>query len=140
MDIFSTLIGFLAGAFTGAAGTYLADKYTDKRREKQRIKERINRWQDIERRFPKVIGEMRDDFSSEEYRHFRAFFVMNSRHVIGGVSEPSFAYYTDKHVDLQAAVDYLQQNGFVVPLSYGGKAKHYRMHERLVDALLGQPQ
>ena len=47
----SYLITFVAGAFTGAAGKYLADKYTDKRRnQEQKVGER--------KTFSKVAGQM----------------------------------------------------------------------------------
>lgn len=78
MDIVSALVGFLVGTATGAAGQYFADKYTDQRREKQLAKEQARLWRAIEQRFPAVIAEMRSDFSSQENRHVRVFFVKES--------------------------------------------------------------
>ena len=135
MDILSLSAGFLIGAATGAAGTYLADKYTDVRRDKKKVKEQALLWQDIERRFPNVIAEMRSDFSSAEGRNVRAFFVKPSNTTIGIVSEPCLEYHTDKHPDLLPAVLYLSQYGFITYIT-PGNCPMYRVNEKLVDCLL----
>jgi hypothetical protein len=135
MDTLSTLIGFLVGTATGAAGQYFADKYTDQRREKQRAGDQARIWRDIEQRFPAVIAEMRSDFSPTENRHVRAFFVKESNTSLGFVTEPSFEYHTDKHPDLRAAVLHLAQHGFITDIT-PGNCPMYRVHETLVDALL----
>ncbi|WP_083490243.1 hypothetical protein [Stenotrophomonas daejeonensis] len=135
MDIASVLTGFLVGAATGAAGQYFADKYTDQRREKKLAREQARLWQDIEQRFPAVIAEMRSDFSPQENRHVRVFFVKESNTMLGFVSEPCFEYHTDKHPDLRAAVALLEQHGFITDIT-PGNCPMYRVHEKLVDALL----
>lgn len=135
MDAISTIVGFLIGIATGAAGQYFADKYTDMRREKKQKRDEKRLWQDIEGRFPTVIAEMRADFSPEDNRHVRAFFVKTSRSSLGFVSEPAFEYHTDKHPDLRAAIAYLEQHGFITDIT-PGKFPMYRVQEKLVDALL----
>lgn len=135
MDTVSLLIGFLVGTATRAAGTYFADKFTDQRREKQAARAETSLWQDLESRFPAVIAEMRADFTPGENRHVRAFFVKSSRSMLGGTSEPSFEYHTDKHPDLQAAVHKLLEHGFITDITPGG-CPMYRVREKLVDALL----
>ena len=52
MDILSLAVGFLVGAATGAAGSYLADKFTDRRRQKAQIKKQNRLRKDIEAKFP----------------------------------------------------------------------------------------
>ncbi len=135
MDTVSVIIGFLVGTATGAAGTYFADKFTDQRREKQAARSEADLWRDLEGRFPAVIAEMRADFTPQENRHVRAFFVKSSRSMLGGTSEPSFEYHTDKHPDLQAAVQKLVAHGFITDIT-PGSCPMYRIHEKLVDALL----
>ncbi|MEN5347404.1 hypothetical protein ABE599_27135 [Achromobacter mucicolens] len=134
MDILSLALGFLIGTATGAAGNYIADKYTDVRREKKATKERMKLWRDVEARFPEIIAEMRADFSSSEGRGVRAFFVKESNTLIAFTSEPSFEYHTDKHPNLRAAVLLLAHHGFVSDMSLG-KTPMYRVHESLVDQL-----
>lgn len=135
MDTVSVLIGFLIGTATGAAGQYFADKYTDQRREKKAAREQYRLWQGIERRFPAVIEEMRSDFSPQGNRHVRAFFVKESNTTLGFVPEPCFEYHTDTHPDLRAAVALLEQEGFITDITLGN-CPMFRMHEKLVDALL----
>lgn len=136
MDTLSLAVGFLVGAATGAAGSYMADKFTDARRQKARIKAQQRLWKDIEARFPSVIAEMRDDFSSHEGRNVRSFFVKESTTMIGFLSEPCFEYHTDKHPDLRAAVHCLEQHGFISDITPGSCPK-YRVHEHLIDWLVG---
>ncbi|MCZ4331213.1 hypothetical protein [Castellaniella denitrificans] len=137
MDIISTAIGFLVGTVTGAVGPYIADKFTDSRRKKQLIKEEKNRWKEIEDRFPAVIAEMREDFSQPEHQNFRAFFIKESNTIMSGSSEPCFEYHTDKHPELRPAILMLLQHGFISDIT-PGKTPMYRVHEHLVDRLLGR--
>ena len=134
MDTLSTLIGFLVGVATSAAGQYFAEKYTDQRREKQRISDEVRLWQDIEQRFPAVISDMRRNFSCQENQHVRVFFVKKSSTSLGLVSEPCFEYHTDKHPNLRVAILHLEQHGFITDITIGNCPK-YRMNGKLIDAL-----
>ncbi|MGK8439979.1 hypothetical protein ACRS3X_22045 [Ectopseudomonas hydrolytica] len=49
MDFLSLSIAFLSGAFTGAAGNYLADKFTDARRENKEAAALKKLWKDIKK-------------------------------------------------------------------------------------------
>lgn len=138
MDILSLIIGFIGGTATGAAGNYLADKFTDVRRDKKSVKNQEKIWRDLERRFPVIISEMRVDFSTPTGKNVRAFFIKESDTIMGFLSEPCFEYHTDKHPDLRAAVLYLLQNDFISDIT-PGSTPMYRVHEKLVDALL-KPQ
>ena len=135
MDILSLAVGFLVGAITGAAGNYLADKYTDVRRDKKAAKKQAELWRDAERRFPAVIFEMRQAFADPDSKGIRAFFVKDSRTMIGFLSEPCFEFHTDKHPDLQAAVLHLERLGLISDIT-PGNCPMYRVHEELVDWLM----
>ncbi|MGE8499803.1 MAG: hypothetical protein ACN6O6_20055 [Pseudomonas sp.] len=74
MDILVLSVTFLSGALTGAAGNYLADKFTDARRDKKEALALNKLWKDIESRFPEVISEMRFDILSSQGKGVRAFF------------------------------------------------------------------
>ena len=134
MDILSLSVGFLIGALTTAAGNYLGDKYTDKRRDGELSAAQAKIWQDIETRFPSVIGEMREDFSRPENQSIRTFFVKSSGTVIGIMSEPSFQYDNGEHPDIQAAVSYLLSKGFVTDITTAN-CPMYRVQESLIDWL-----
>jgi hypothetical protein len=135
MDILSLGIGFITGVAATIAGNYLADRFTDARRDKKLRREQTKLWHDIERRFPAVIAEMREDFSQSDRRHVRSFFVKASNTTIGFTSEPCFEYHTDKHPELTAAVTHLAKHGFISDIT-PGNCPMYRMHEHFVDRLI----
>ena len=135
MDFLSLAVGFLTGAFTGAAGNYLADKYTDARREKEEEKKTKKMWREIKSRFPAIIKEMEHDLKREDMGGARVFFVKQSYTMIGFVSEPSFEYHTDKHPDLRAAMQFLLDQGLIKDIT-PGNTPMYRMSEKLIDLLL----
>ncbi len=137
MEIMSLVVGFIVGTATGATGSYIADRFTDKRRKNQLINEGKDQWEQIERRFPAVISEMRADFSTPDGRNVRAFFVKESNTIMGGTSEPCFEYHIDKHLDLRPAILVLLQHGFISDIT-PGNTPMYRVHEQLVDRLLGR--
>jgi hypothetical protein len=134
MDILSLIVGFLVGSATGAAGSYYADKFTDKRRKKDLVREQTKIWYDIEKKFPSVIAEMREDFCSTGGENIRKFCVIGKGVAIGFLSEPCFEYDLSKHPDIQAAVDYLVSTGFVTNVT-AGNLPMYRVHESLIDRL-----
>lgn len=135
MDIISLLVGFLVGTATGAAGNYMADRFTDSRREKKQIKENDQLWREVETRFPDLIDEMKEDFSNAEHQDTRAFFVKSSNTSIGFLTYPCFEYYTDKLENLQPAVLFLERKGFISNIT-SGNCPMYRMHEHFVDRLI----
>lgn len=135
MDILSLSVGFLVGAITGAAGNYLADKYTDVRRDKKAAKEQTKLWREIEAQFPGVIADMRQAFTSSEGKYIRAFFVKESGTMIGFLSEPCFEFHTDEHPDLHAAVLHLARHEFITDIT-PGNCPMYRVHEKLIDWLM----
>lgn len=51
-------IAFLIGVAVGAAGQYLADKYTDRRRTQDESRNLARRFRDVSREIPKLIAEI----------------------------------------------------------------------------------
>ena len=135
MDLVSVGIGFLGGIFTGAAGTYFGNKYTDIRHNKEAIKAELNLWKELESKFPYLIQEMKDDFSSPENHGVRKFFV-KSKGTLVSRSEPGFEYHTDVHLDLSAAMLYLEDLDLIEDITTGN-CPMYRFKERFVDYLKG---
>jgi hypothetical protein len=134
MDILSLSIGFLVGVAIGAAGNYFAHKYIGTRHGQQLAEKQAELWQDIEGRFPAVIAEMRKAFTSPEGKNVRAFFVKESRTMIGFMSEPYLEFHTDKLSDLQPAVLHLARYEFITDIT-PGSCPMYRVHEELIDCL-----
>jgi hypothetical protein len=133
MDILSLAIGFIIGGVSGATGTYFGNKYTDERRKKEEISSKDNQWRDLYKRFPRIIDEMKEDINNPEFSTIRIFFVKDSRSIIT-TNEQNFQYYTDVHKDLQAAILFLQDLGFIEDITPGNVPK-YRFYEHFVDRL-----
>lgn len=133
MDLLSLAVGFIVGAFTGAAGNYLGEKYTDKRKSKELMNTKRTQWAEIERKFPKVLSEMKDDVKNHELQNVREFFVKSSKTLINR-EEPCFVYFTDVHHDLMAAVKLLEDLGFVEDITLKN-CPMYRMKEHFVELL-----
>ena len=133
MDTLSLLIAFLSGTATGAAGTYFAEKFTDKRRSMEATSKADEEWKDLERRFPKIIAEMKDDVRKPENVSVRRFFVKSSKTIVN-TSERSFSYFTDTHSDINAAVAHLIELGYIEDIT-PGNCPLYRMKEHFIDRL-----
>lgn len=133
MDPLSLLIGFLVGAFTGAAGAYLADKYTDKRRTKELKTKEDELWEEVLNRFPQLITEMAKDFKNPDNSGVRKFFVKSSTTTVNS-GERSFEYHTDVHPNIGAAMFYLADIGYIEDIT-SGNCPIYRMYEHFVDRL-----
>lgn len=133
MDLITLTVGFVVGAFTGAAGQYLGAKYTDQRRAKELSSVQNKKWVDLEVRFPNVIREMKKDVKNPVFLSVREFFVKSSRYTVNR-SEPFFEYHTDIHSDISAAVQYLVELGYVVDIT-PGNCPMYRMKEHFIDQL-----
>ncbi len=133
MDLLSLSVGFVVGAFTGAAGTYLGEKYTDKRRSKEKSRAKDEEWAQVCQRFPVVIEEMKKDMQSAEAANIREFFLKTTSTILNA-PKPHFEYYTDVHPEVQAAAKYLEELGYVEDIT-PGNCPMYRMREVLVDRL-----
>lgn len=134
MDVISTAIGFLIGTITGASGSYLSNKYTDIRHQQENKKAKNEQWRIIENKYPNIISEMVDDFSTPEYKNVRKFFVKNSKTNVSA-SEFCFEYYTDVHADLNSAMLYFQDLDLVEDIT-PGNCPMYRFKEDFVEYLI----
>ncbi|MBA3017035.1 MAG: hypothetical protein KJ550_08830 [Proteobacteria bacterium] len=125
----SHLVTFILGAFTGAAGKYLADKYTDKRREIDKDTKTRETFIKIAEQMPAFIKEMQDDFLNSEYKVLREFFILpNNRVMFNSGGERCLFYYEDKHEDLMHKIKLLENNGFVYDVTHTNTPK-YRIAE-----------
>lgn len=133
MDWISALIGFVIGAFTGATSTYYGEKFTDQRRRQESDRKSKEEWLDICQRFPTIILEMKEDVQKPEFVSVRRFFVKDSKSLVN-TDQPYFAYHTDEHPDLDAAVTYLVRLGYIEDIT-PGNCPLFRMHEHFIDQL-----
>ncbi len=133
MDIFSLTVGFLVGSFTGAAGTYLGNKYTDIRRSKETYSLEDQQWKNLLNRFPNIIQEMIDDVKNPDFVGARKFFIKKSNTMVSR-AEPCFEYHTDVHPELNAAIMYLEDIGYIQDIT-PDSCPMYRFYEDFYERL-----
>lgn len=90
-------------------------------------------WYEIERRFPVLIAEMKEDFANPENINVRKFFIKSSKTSVNR-SEHCFEYHTDVHPDLTAAISYFEDLGLIRDIT-SGNCPMYILKEHFVDYL-----
>jgi len=131
----SSVIGFLLGTATGAAGKYYADKFTEQRRKSESTRQLKQEFLNIKRQMPELITEFKNDLSNENNRLIREFFILENRKVcLGGSKKPRFTYYEENHKDLRCKIDLLESKGFLVDVTTGN-VPIYKMTEEFVELL-----
>ena len=132
----SYLITFIIGAFTGAAGKYLADKYTDKRRSKEKETGKRKIFSNLAEKMPDLIKEMQEDLSKPECIVIREFYILsNDRVLFNSGGEKCLFYYEDQHENLAHKIKLLENNGFVSDVTHTNTPK-YRIIEEFVDCVI----
>lgn len=133
IDIVSMLIGFVVGAATGAAGAYLAAKYTDRRREGETADRSKKQFLALKQQMPKLIAEMKADLNRKGHELIREFFVLPNRKVLlGGSTKRRFSYYEAEHENLGGKLDILEGRGYLMDVT-PGNTPIYRMTEEFVQ-------
>lgn len=134
-EVLTYSITFLFGALTGAAGKYLADKYTDQRHRQEAQSEVNRRWSKIRVAMPVLIQQMKQDLG--ELPLVREFVVMPSSRVPFGTatSQPRFRYDEDEHPNLRGQVAILEDAGYVRDVT-PSNVPIYRMTEAFVEQIL----
>jgi hypothetical protein len=132
----SYLITFVLGAFTGAAGKYLADKYTDKRRSKEKETGKRKIFLNLAEKMPELIKEMQEDLSKPEWMVIREFYILpNDRVLFNSGGGRCLFYYEDQHENLKHKIKLLVNNGFVDDVTHTNTPK-YRMIEEFVECVI----
>jgi uncharacterized protein YlbG (UPF0298 family) len=123
---------FLIGAITGAAGKYLADKYTDRRRYKESAVNLRRNFINVASAMPELIQEIQRDLQREELKVVRDLYILPSKRVVFNLSGKYFVYYEDEHDDLQHKFKRLEDYGFVRDVTCTNTPK-YRMSDEFVN-------
>jgi hypothetical protein len=130
------LLTFIVGVGTGAAGKYLADKYTDRRRAKELNAALRQMFQDAASMMPELIKEMQEDLSKPEYRVVREFVILPNKHVsFSSSGKKCICYFEDEHQELMNKVKLLENCGFIYNATETRTPK-YGMTEEFVNCLL----
>lgn len=137
MPLLSTIAthaaAFLVGAITGAAGAYLADRFTDQRRRAESRSEAWRAFERVEQLMPELIKEMRADLA--ETPTARDFFVLSDERISINTSGQYLAYYEKAHSNMQEKLSILENHGYIVDIT-PGNAKKYRMTEDFAVLLM----
>jgi len=129
-DVLTHSIAFLIGAVTGAAGQYLADRFTDQRRSQVARSEADKRFEKVQRAMPAFIAEIKEDLAGDAF--VREFAVLPTKTIPYSSSHTVFLYYEDQHPDLLGKVVLLESVGFVDDHSRGNNPL-FRMSEEFVE-------
>lgn len=130
------LITFIVGVGTGAAGKYLADKYTERRRAKELNAALRQMFQDAASMMPELIKDMQEDLGKPENRVAREFVILpNKRVSFSSSGKKCVCYFEDEHQDLMNKVKLLENCGFIYNTTETRTPK-YGMTEEFVNCLL----
>lgn len=132
----SHLATFLGGTIVGAAGSYMADRFTDRRRKKEAISEAKQRFLAIQNLIPDLIAEIKADLGEPEKQLIREFVCLSNNRIIFNHDRPRFQYYETDHPDLTNKIQFLVDEGYVRDVS---TTSHpiYRMSDEFVAFLDG---
>lgn len=132
----SHLIAFVLGAFTGAAGKYLADKYTDRRRDKERDTSTRKTFVVVAEKMPDLIKEIKEDLLNPECALIREFFILpNDRVGFNSDGGHYIFYYEEQHENLLHKIKLLENYGYVNDITHTNTPK-YRMTEEFVNCVI----
>lgn len=130
----SHLITFLAGTAAGAAGTYMADRFTDQRRKQSAFREARKSYETIRAKMPELIQEMKLDLSNPEFQTFREFVILPTERTTFNHDKGRFEYYESAHPNAKTQVALLESVGYVQDISKTNWPI-YRMSEAFVNLL-----
>jgi len=129
------LVTFVIGVATGAAGKYLADKFTDQRRDKAKSRETKKEFYNVQSQMPELLAEMKEDFTKHENDSIREFVILPSDKVLFNSAQPRFIYYENQHQNLKGKVDVLENHGYIIDVTVSN-APIYRITEEFWNLVL----
>ena len=135
MDLLSIAVGFLIGTATGAAGTYIGNKYTDKRQNKEKESKGKSLYKKLWVDHRQLLEEMKVDANNPEFVHHRNFWLLKSSWSFN-YDGPFLSYYLDAHNDLEQQIQILESYGLITDVSDPDKSvKKYRFEEHFLEHL-----
>lgn len=129
-DVSTHSIAFLAGTLTGAAGKYLADKFTDQRHRQEVRATAAASFNRMQLAMPALIAEMKADLTNDEF--VREFAILQTETSGYNSDHPVFCYSKERHPGLGGHVGLLEGAGFVEKLPPPRDCV-FRMTEDFVD-------
>lgn len=128
------LATFLGGTAVGAAGKYLADRFTDQRHKSEQEATEREKFLHVKTLMPKLLQEMQDDLQKQEDLHIREFVVLPARTFTFNHDRPRFEYFQTDHPSAVNQVSILVGEGYVEELN-DNQFPIYRLREDFVQRL-----
>lgn len=128
----SHLVAFLGGTAVGAAGKYLADRFTDQRHKNEAKAEANAQFSEIANQMPAFLAEVRTDLASHPELAIREFVVLPVRGVVFNHDRARFEYFESEHPAVANFVAMLLEAGYVEVLRATG-TPIYRFKEPFVS-------
>lgn len=132
----SHLVTFVAGTAVGAAGQYMADRFTDQRREQESKREANQKFQRALQAMPALLAEMKADLIKPEYDVVREFVALPNDRVMFNSDRTRFAYFRSTHVALENQIAMLVELGYIRDVSKN-QTPIYRMTEDFAQRVKG---
>jgi hypothetical protein len=107
----SHLASFVGGAAVGAAGTYLADRFTDQRRTKEAVRAADAQFERVVRLMPSLIAEFRGDLRGNKDRVLREFIALPNERLTFNHDKPRIEIFETKHPAAKNQVGVLVSEG-----------------------------
>lgn len=130
----SHLVTFLGGAAIGAAGTYLADRFTDQRRKAEAKSEANKQFEHVSKLMPKLIAELRDDLLSNKELVLREFVILANERLQFNHDKPRIEIYESRHPAAKNQVSVLVSAGYV-GIVRSSDIPIYKIEEHFVEKL-----
>jgi hypothetical protein len=125
---------FLGGTFVGAAGKYVADRFTDQRHRKEARATESKRLAQLKKIMPKLLAEMRADLIKNRARHVREFVVLSNPGVTFNHAQSRFEYFETVHQNVRNYVSTLLAEKYIEVVK-DGQCPIYRFTEAFVSQL-----
>jgi hypothetical protein len=129
-----TVVGFLVGTATGAAGQYFAVHFTDERRAKRMHRAAEVLFWETAQLMPTLISEMRNDFGKSELRHVREVILLPNERVAFASRQRRFVYFETDHEDLLGLASLLESRGYAIDVTTG-KMPIFRLSDSFVESV-----
>jgi hypothetical protein len=130
----SHLVAFLLGSAVGAAGTYMADRFTDQRRMAEAKRSANESFERVSKLMPELIAEIRTDLLANKEHVLREFVILHSERLRFNHDKPRIELYESKLPAAKNQVAVLVSAGYVSVVR-ATDIPIYRLEEHFVAKL-----
>lgn len=129
------LIAFLEGTAIGAAGTYMADRFTDQRRKQELRRETKDGFGRLRQQMSDLLDEICHDLKQSKDIIYRELVILPTERNTFNHDRPRLVYYETKHPNLKSQIEILVESGYLRNVSTTDWPI-YRMGEKFVELMM----